>query len=340
MSKLTTARAKLYLICVALQLVCASPSAAQSNNLLNLSSEDHIVYIDILKLPTKIKVENKGIFDLFDSNRSAESFYRGWNWRPEKCSAGTLREGVIAYCLPYVGVGYHFFDPNHEAFGRFVDMGPLGILLVWYEPNTNQFYLWSAGWNFTNALGPFVGDPNVVLKQALKPRKAERHLVGVNLIVVSQRWLHPDEREARVPRDEHYDCSHGHPSGKSIEQVKLNTFMTRFRLVNSGNRDIYYLGNFSNDDPVDFKVMKFTKRTDLDRALSRSNAEAKENLAWKRLPSGSSVEFEVTEIGWQQVKEQFLGVLLNTEPVYWDEVELLSPYTSMFRSFQHVPPIQ
>jgi hypothetical protein len=36
---------------------------------------------------------------------------------------------------------------------------------------------------------------------------------------------------------------------------------------------------------------------------------------------GSSVEFEVKERAWQ-VKKQFLGVLVNTEPTFWDEVEV------------------
>jgi len=94
MNKLITPSAKLFLICVTLQLVCASPSGAQSNNSLKLGSEDHIVYIDINKLPTKIRFENKNVFDLFDSKRSVESFYHKWGWESEKCLGGTLRERI------------------------------------------------------------------------------------------------------------------------------------------------------------------------------------------------------------------------------------------------------
>jgi hypothetical protein len=74
MNKLITANAKLFLICVALQLVCASPTEAQSNNSLNLGSQDHVVYIDITKLPTKIKFEDEDILRLYDAKRSAQSF--------------------------------------------------------------------------------------------------------------------------------------------------------------------------------------------------------------------------------------------------------------------------
>lgn len=82
-----------------------------------------------------------------------------------------------------------------------------------------------------------------------------------------------------MPRDEHYDCAHGHASGKSIERVLLNTFITRFRLINTGKRDIYYLGNSSNHDPVGYTVMKSTKRTDLERALSRSKCQVERKLS-------------------------------------------------------------
>src|SRR6185503_8210492 len=33
--------------------------------------------------------------------------------------------------------------------------------------------------------------------------------------------------DARVPRDAHYDCAHGHESGRSIETLRLNSFITR-----------------------------------------------------------------------------------------------------------------
>lgn len=166
MNKLITPSATLFLICVALRLVCASPTEAQSNNSLKLGSEDHVVYIDINKLPTKIKLENKDIFDLVDSKQSVESFYRKWSWGSDKCLAGTLREGVVGHCLPYVGLGHHISDRYYGQVDKFVSIGQLGIH-VWYEPDANRFYLGNA--RSTSASGPFLGNPTVVLKQAIKP---------------------------------------------------------------------------------------------------------------------------------------------------------------------------
>jgi len=165
MNKLITANAKRFIICIALQLVCASPGEAQSNNALNLGSKDHVVYIDITKLPTKIKFENEDILMLYDAKRSAESFYHKWAWGFDNCPAGSLREGVIAYCLPCVGLGRHISDRHHQQPDRFDGIGPVGII-VWYEPDTDRFYLWNNHWNFSNVLGPFVGNPKLALNQA------------------------------------------------------------------------------------------------------------------------------------------------------------------------------
>jgi len=199
----------------------------------------------------------------------------------------------------------------------------------------NRFYIWSVCWNFSNVLGPFVGNPKVSLNEAVKPRKPQRHLRDLKLSVVSQRWLYPDERQARVPRNGfYYDCSHDAPCGQEIEQQNLNTFITRFRLSNNSRQKLYYLANFSNDDPVGFTLIQSDRRTDLDRAVSRDFAEQYADRKWKPLPPGSSVEFEVQERGWQ-VKELLFGVLVNTEPTFWDEIEVFGKYSSMFRAFKN-----
>ena len=309
MNKLITADFKLLLICVALQLIYVSPGEAQSNNSLNLGSKDRAAYIDITKLPTRRKIdsfEHKDTFTLLDAKRSASSFYSKWNWDWDKCSAGTLREGVIAYCLPCVGVGRPISDPNNQI-ERFVSLGPVGIF-AWYETDTDSFFLWNAAWNF-DVLGPFVGHPQLALNQAIKPRQGERNFPDVSLSVVSQRWMYPDERQARVPRDRaYYDCSRSAPCGKAIEQQNLSTFITRFRLVNDSERIIYYLGNFSDDNPIGYTLPEFVTRTDCDRSLNRYHALMRLPITWKPLLPGASVEFELKEIGWQ---------VKSNSTVYW-----------------------
>ena len=336
MNKLITANAKLLLICVVVQLVYASPAEAQSSNSLNLGSEDHVVYIDITKLPTKIKFENDDIMP-YDSKRSAASFYHKLGWGLDNCPAGNLREGVVAYCLPCVGLGRHQSDPHHQEPDRFVGIGPIGIV-VWYEPATDRFYLWNAHWNFPNALGPFVGNPKLALNHAIKPRKGQRNFPGMTLSVLSQRWLYPDERQARVsPGSVSSDCSMNGPCVRDVEQQNLNTFITRFRLVNNTGRRMYYLGDLNNDDPIGYRVPESVRRTDCNNKVERNLIEWRRKK-WKPLLPGSSVEFEVHERGWH-LNKQFFGVLVNTEPTYWDEVEVLGEYTSMFRTFKYQPEI-
>jgi hypothetical protein len=339
MDKLIKANAKLFLICVALQLVCASPIEAQSKDSLNLGSEDHVVYIDFAKLPTKTRFENADILSLYDAKRSAESFYHKWGWGLDNCPAGSLREGVVAYCLPCVGLGRHRSDPHHQQPDRFVGIGPVGIVVL-YEPDTDRFYLWNSHWNFSNVLGPFDGNPKLVLNQAIKPRKQERHFPGANLSVVSQRWLYPDERLARVPPGSvSSDCSMDGPCVRDVEQQNLNTFITRFRLVNNTGINIYYLGELNSGDPVGYTLPYFVRRTDCNREVERqSHITQFPRNKWKPLQPGASVEFEVQERGWQ-TKKQFFGVLINTEPTYWDEVEVLVEYTSMFRTLKTQPGI-
>ena len=335
MNKLVKANFTLLILCV-VQLGAASLNAAQSQNLASLGSENHIVYIDVRKLPTEKKTEH--ISDLYNAERTPASFFETLSY--DKCWAGSvLRAGVIGYCLPYVKLGHHVLDRDWG--GRFISLGSyIGVVYVWYEWAMNRFYLFC--YNSMPVLGPFVGNPNIVLQQSIKQRKEERHLDGVSLSVVSQRWMYPDEQDARVPRNDHYDCRHGHASGKDIEQVKLNTFFTRFRLVNSSERDLYYLAGSYKADPLGYSFIKVPQRTDSDRSVSRYNAYEQRptfNMSWRRLPAHSSVEFEVSETGWK-AQEQVYAVSLNTEPTYWDEVEIQGEYSSIFRTFKNDPVIQ
>jgi hypothetical protein len=316
--KLAQLQAMLVFTCV-IQFGTAQLSTAKAQNMQTWGSEDRTVYIDLDKLSNTPK--SKGIFDFYDSKLTPNSFYLELNWNPNKCWEGSqLREGVIAYCLPHAKLGRTVVDLYPQLVDRFVSIGgACSGIYVWYEPGMSRYYLWSGCWNFTNVLGPFSGNPNTSLKRAIKPRK-EQQLGDVSLSVVSQRWMYPDERQVRMPRDEHYDCAHGHLSGRAIERSNLNTFITSFRLTNNSRRDVFYLANQSNSDPL---------------LLAGSNLpdDGRLDIQWIRLPVGASVEFDLVEIGWELRKEETCVVTLNTEPTYWDETQVRAKYRSLFRTF-------
>ena len=315
--RLAQLQAMLVFTCV-LQLGTAQLSTAKAQNRQTWGSENRTVYIDLDKLSNTPKSQD--IFDFYDSKRTPNSFYLEWNhWNPKKCWEGSqLREGVIAYCLPHANLGRTVVDLYPQLVDRFVSIGLCSGIYVWYEPGMSRYYLWNGCWNFTNVLGPFSGDPNTSLKRAIKPRK-EQQLRDVSLSVVSQRWMYPDEKQVRMPRDEHYDCMHGHPSGRAIERVKLNTFITRFRLTNNSRRDVFYLASQSNSEPL--------------QLAGNLPDDGRLDIQWIRLPDAASVEFELVEVGWKLRKDQTCAVTLNTEPTYWDETQVRATYLSMFRTF-------
>lgn len=317
-----------------------SPARAQTlmavqNEGQGLGSADSLAYVDIDKLQPQIKRNESWILERYSANLRPDSFYLKWEWRPTDCFAGSiLREGVAAYCFPYAILGHHLSTLYPTLAGRFVSLGGVG-LFVWHESRKNLFYLWGSGWNFDYVLGPFVGDPRTRLRNAVKPSKGKRHFSGVSLTIVSQRWVYPDERQARVPRDEHYDCVHGHPSGRSIEQVKLNSFITRLRLTNNSRLSLYYLTqSVGSDKPADYGSTKYPGWRDWEPPLSPLRyREWGPTASWQPLPPGGAVEFEVTNRGWPGAEHAF-AVMLNDERVFWDEVELLGKYPTMYRKFR------
>lgn len=334
MIKLITA-----ILIFALVSMSVSPARAQTlmavqNEGQSLGSADSLAYVDIDKLQPQSKRDGGSIRERYSANLSPDSFYLKWEWRPADCFAGSiLREGVTAYCFPYAVLGHHLSTLYPSLAGRFVSLGR-GGLFVWHKPRKNLFYLWSSGWNFDYVLGPFVGDPRTRLRNAVKPSKGKRHFSGVSLTIVSQRWANPDERQVRVPRDEHYNCTHGHPNGRSLEQMALNRFITRMRLANDSRLRLYYLSQSDeSDQPADYGS---TKYPGLDWEPHLSPLRYREwgpTASWQPLPPGGAVEFEVTNRGWPGAEHAFV-VLLNDERVFWDEVELLGKYPSMYRKFR------
>ena len=317
--KLAQLQAMLVFTCV-IQFGTPQLSATKAQNMQTWGSEDRTLYIDLDKL--SVTPESKNIFEFHDSKLTPNTFYLKLNFDPAKCWEGSqLREGVIAYCLPHVKLGHTVVDLYPTLVDRFISLGgPCAGMYVWYEPGMNRYYLWSGCWSFTNVLGPFSGDPNTSLKRAIKPRK-EQQLPDVNLSVASQKWRYPDERKVRVPRDAHYDCAHGHASGRSIEWTSLNTFITRFRLTNNSRKDVFYLASQSNSEPLHI-------------AGSNLPDDGRLDIQWIRLPVGASVEFNLVDVGWKLKEELTTVVTLNTEPTYWDETQVRVPYLSMFRTFK------
>ena len=301
-----------------------------------LGSADSFAYVDIDKLQPQIKRNENSIFERYSANLRPDSFYLKWVWRPNDCFAGSLlREGVTAYCLPYARLGHHLSTPYSTLTEGFVSLGGVG-LYVWHEPQKNLFYLWGNGWNFEYVLGPFVGDPRISLRNVVKPSKGKRHFSGVSLTTVSQRWVYPDERQARMPRDEHYDCAHGHLSGREIEQEKLNSFITRLRLTNNSALGLYYLTqSIGSDKPAGYGLTKYPGWQDWDHTLSPLRyREWGPAALWQPLPPGGVVEFDVANRGWLGVEHAFVMVI-NDERLFWDEVELLGKYPTMFRKFRN-----
>jgi len=296
-----------------------------------LGSADSPAYVDVDKLQPQVRRNESSTLERYNANLRPDSFYLKWEWRPNDCFAGSvLREGVAAYCFPYAMLGHHLSTLYPTMAGRFVSLGR-GGLFVWHEPRRNLFYLWDSGWNFEYVLGPFVGHPRASLRNAVKPSKGKRHFPGVRLTLVSQRWVHPDERQARVPRGEHYDCAHGHPSGRSIEQTQLNSFITRLRLTNNSRSSLYYLTQSEgSDEPADYGFTKYPGQ-EWDRHSSPFRyREWKPTASWRPLPPGGAVGFEVTNRGWPGAEHAFV-VMLNDERVFWDEVELPGKFPTMYR---------
>lgn len=296
----------------------------------SLGREDRIAYIAMDELQTDGGVDFSRGLTFDDFKPALATFYEKFNWAPNNCWAGSvLKKGVKAYCLPYARLGKHgpsAYDPNAKVFSGISNCAGL---YVWHIPEKNQFYLWGLCWNAPGVLGPFVGDPKISLPRAIKPRRGQRSFPGVTLTVVSQRWLYPNPQDARVPRDDHYDCAHGHMSGRAMETLRLSTFITRLRLANSGSADLFYQTETEWVSKPAICPLLTDREDNWELALKIDYQCDIGGRTWRKLGAGEAVEFEKTD---QAYKKGFAGfvLLLNEEPNYWDPGKLLGTYPVMF----------
>lgn len=297
----------------------------------SLGLEDQIAYIALDELETERGIDyfSRGI-TLDDFKLPPSTFYEKFNWTPNNCWAGSvLKKGVESYCLRYARLGLHHPDAQHTGAKIFSGISRCAGLYVWNVPNENRFYLWGICWNASGVLGPFVGDPKVALKRALKPRKGQRSFPGVTLTVVSQRWLYPNPQDARVIRDDHYNCAHGHMSGRAIETLRLSTFITRLRLANSGSADVFYQTENGWDSKPAICPLLTDHEDDWKLALKTDYQCDIGGQTWHKLRAGEAVEFDKTDQAYAKGSAGFV-LLLNEQPNYWDPAKLLGTYPVMF----------
>ena len=151
-----------------------------------------------------------------------------------------------------------------------------------------------------------------------------------------------------MPRDNNYDFVGGRMSGRAIEQIKLKTFYTKIRLKNNGKKNLYYLSDSTSPsywfiNPKEFSPAVHPKGGLLSKSITnktfyRSPDSFKVNpgfgLTWIVLPRGSQIEFEVAAEGYPRIEHSYL-MYLNDEPVFWDEIEIMTVnFPSMFREFK------
>jgi hypothetical protein len=296
----------------------------------DLGREDHIAYIVLDELRPNRDVDPAPALTLNDAKLGLPTFYREFRWSLDTCWAGSiLKEGVRAYCLPYARLGQYYPSARDPSVKVFSCIGSCPGLYLWHVPHQNSFYVWASCWNVSGVLGPFLGDPRISLPLAVKPRKGQRSFPGVTLTLVSQRWLFTDARGARVPRDEHYDCAHGHMSGRAVEMLRLNTFITRFRLTNRGTTDIYYQTESGGSDKPAACGLSNPLHTNWDHVLKTDYFCDIAGDTWGKLARGAVIDFERTDQGFAQVATGFV-LLLNEKPNYWDASKLLGTYPVMY----------
>jgi hypothetical protein len=296
-----------------------------------IGRRDHIAYISLDELKPNNEVDQKPALTLNEVKLKPSEFYDNWQWSPDKCWAGSvLKEGVRAYCLPYARLGQHYPSYRDPAVKAFSPIGPCAGIYVWYIPRQNSFYLWGICWNVSGVLGPFAGDPRVNLPMAVKARKGQREFPGVRLSIISQRWLFPDANDARVPHDGFYDdSSRNSMSGRWIEMLRLNTFITHLRLVNNGDIDIYYQTERAGSDKPAICTLFNPFQESGDQALKTDYGCDIGGDTWKKLRRGGTVDFELRNQAFAAGVARF-ALLLNNEPNYWDPSKLLGTYPVMY----------
>jgi hypothetical protein len=259
-----------------------------------------------------------------ESGPKMEAFYKKMVWAPYNCFKGsTLRDGISAYWFPNLLLARPAAGVRNERY-YWIGNG----VYAWYVEKQDSFYIffWA---NNAHCFGPFKGHPLQSFKSAIKPRRSHRSIPGVSLAVVSQRWEYPDPKDARSPRNWDYYPLYDHESGSERELRKFSTFFTRIRLTNKSPSALFYLAgqgpsalygtHYDASAQADF-----FHRAEYSRIFGAAN--------WVKLSPGESVELEVKSSMFKAGAQERFTTLVNTEPVFWDEIEVSITYPMMFRN--------
>ena len=340
---------KFILLTVAAICLASEKDFAQTNReWTRFGGENQTAYIDVNRLKTTVRRTGNGISDFMASGVEKKSFYPEGGMHNGGCAGGSLpRGGVAHYCLPFAALGYELSTGDNPE-GGFVPVGNRDVE-VFYEKSRNVFYFFGGLTYFNEAVGPFTGNPLIEIPKAVKPRKSRRSFPDIESRIISQRWLYPNEADAKVPRDDNYDFVGGRMSGRQIERTRLETFFTTIRLTNNGGKDLYYLGGTlapSSRYPTPGKSAPVLAINPTGRLLSKSVAAAsfynpppapKLNPGlrsmWTLLPKRSHIEFEIEAVGYPKTENSYL-LYLNDEPDFWNEIEVMTAvFPSMYREF-------
>lgn len=296
--------------------------------------EDHLAYVDLNKLLTGIDHKDKDIFTLYNSKLKPASFFQKFNWNLGECWSGSiLRDGVSAYCLPYLQLGYSVLTDYPKKVERFVPATQYEGVYIWYEEQSNSYYIWGSSWNFEYALGPFTGEPITALTKAIKPRKEKRSFPGIKFELISQGWTFPDMPEPPPPAP----CYTSYcPQYEIIFNYQKVT--TRLRLVNNSKKTLYYLADNSQAAaPIGFGLSRKIGQVDwVGSAILKKTGISEIGgiySRWIPFPPDKAVEIELIGRGSKGYEYAYV-VILNNEPKNWDEVKLLTNLPVMLREIK------
>lgn len=300
----------------------------------DFGSKEKIAYIDVSKLKslTEQSTVDKPIFLNWDKKSvERKSFYRNGEFYNNSCfNGGVLRQNVIHYCLPYADIGYHLSTLDESITDDFASLYGFG-LDVYYEVDKNRYYFFGCCWNYSEAFGPFSGDPKIELPKAIKPVRTKKLRLKIKT-EVSQQWLNPkaDEETEIVAKD--FLCTTGYcpPTPRRLQYDRLLGFVTKFRIKNEGKKDLYIYIPDENEDNVLFKP---TEAIAFNRPKPEKRVEPNPRKHWEIFPRGATREFEIRGFGKEKTDAMCL-IYLNDKPIFWDEIEFGITFPVMFREFK------
>ena len=278
---------------------------------------DQAAYLDLAKLLGTVEQGGNDVYNSYKSKLLPKSFFQKYKADSWACWSGSiLREGVVAYCFPYLMIGqYGTLQYQKEPMYLPITSRYPGVY-VWYEPDKNSYYIWSNEYSSSFALGPFRGEPLSALTKAIIPTKGKREFPNVELQVVAQNWTFPEMPE---PKNTGQGDTNFYPYNEELQ--KYENLTSRIRLTNKGKNIIYYLAHLYYPDPDGFLLTKSESGPGWNRrSFPFRFALGRAGTRWLPLAPGGEIEFEIKFYSIIESSYQYV-VVLNDEPKYWDEVE-------------------